>query len=205
MRVLEKRKEDSKKENQIFNLIAIKKKDLRKISLIMIFTLTLIMTGCYPILQSAELAPPKKFTHTIRTGVFVDDFFITDDIFPHGFGYHLAYGVNDNLEINSDIDLFWPRTSFGVKLKVVEKFSFSANINASLYEEVFYYPDFILIYGNKTYLGARATLLIDGNYSDEMYQIFIGNKIRLFNKFDMIPEVALNFSGYLNLGLGFEF
>ena len=178
---------------------------INRIITVILIILTFIVTGCYPILQSAELAPPKKFTHTIRTGAFVDDFFITDDIFPQGFGYHLAYGVNDNLEINSDIDLFWPRTSFGVKMKLVEKLSFSANINASLYEEVFYYPDFSLIYGYKTYCGARATFFIDGNYSDETYQIFIGKKIILFNKFYMIPEVALNFSGYLNLGLGFEF
>ncbi|MDP8267137.1 MAG: hypothetical protein P9L97_00290 [Candidatus Tenebribacter davisii] len=183
-----------------------KKIVLKKIILIILIILTFIINGCYPILQSAELAPPKKFTHTIRTGALVDDFFVTDDIFPQGFGYHLAYGVNDKLEINSDIDLFWPRTSFGVKVKLVEKLSLSANINYSFnYEDIFYYPDFNLIYGNKTYCGTRATLFIDGNYSDEMCQIFIGKKYRVSNRVNLIPEVALNFDGYLNIGFGIEF
>ena len=181
---------------------------INRIITVILIILTFIVTGCYPILQSAELAPPKKFTHTIRTGAFVDDFFITDDIFPQGFGYHLAYGVNDNLEVNSDIDLFWPRTSFGIKLKLVEKIAVGANIN-NLYspdfKEVITYPDFTLIFGQKIYCGARATLFIDGNYYDEMYQIFIGKKFRVTNRVNLIPEVALNFSGYLNLGFGFEF
>lgn len=177
-----------------------KNNSTKKVITLLLFTLILMLTGCYPILQSAELAPPKKFTHTIRTGAFIDDYFITDDIFPQGIGYHIAYGLNDHLELNSDLDLFWPRTSLGAKIKLMKKLSFSTNINASFYEDVFYYPDFTLIYGHKTYCGVRTSLIIDN-----MSQIFIGKKIRAFSRYNLIPEVSLNFSGYLNLGLGFEF
>lgn len=180
-------------------------KTLKKLTLLSLLVLITAITGCYPVLQSAELTPPKKISQTIRTGAFVDDYFINDDIFPQGFGYHIGYGINENLEVNSEVDLFWPRVSIGAKTKLIDKLAFSANLNASVYEEIFYYPDFSLIYGYKTYCGTKVIVFTDGKEVDYSGQIFVGKKYDAFNKFKIIPEVSLNFSGYLNLGLGLEF
>lgn len=59
------------------NIKTIKKTKIEIFKFILI-TLTLILTSCYPVLQSAELAPRKKSIQTIRTGGFVSDFFITE-------------------------------------------------------------------------------------------------------------------------------
>ena len=205
MKIAETQKMNLNNESRIFKIINTKNiKAIKRIITIILITLTFIVTGCYPILQSAELAPPKKFTHTIRTGALVDDFFLTDDIFPSGLGYHIAYGVNNKLEINGDIDLFWPRASLGIKTKLAEKFAVSANINALIFDEIFFYPDLSIIYGHKTYCGFRVNLLMFENNIAEISQVFVGKKVKVFNKFEIIPEIALSID-YINLGLGFEF
>ena len=174
------------------------------LSLLLVIT---AITGCYPILQSAELTPPKKFKHTIRTGVFIDDYSITDGTFPNGFGYHLGYGINKHLEVNTEIDLVWPRVSIGAKTELIDKLAFATNINASVsaHKNFLIYPDICLVYGYKTYFGVKAIPLIENKIEDFSGQLFIGKKYNAFNKFQIIPEISFNTLGHINLGLGFEF
>ena len=178
-----------------------------KTIIFILIVLSIVISGCSPILQSAELAQPKEFRYTLRSGIFMDDFGKGDNILPNGLGYHIAYGVNKYLEVNGDIDIFFPRTSLGVKIKLIKKLSFSSNIN-TLNDDLFnslVYPDFSLIYGYKTYCGIRTSILIDKNDINGISQVFLGKKIGIFNKSYLIPEFSVSSLGYLNIGLGFEF
>ncbi|MEA1973263.1 MAG: hypothetical protein U9N34_08230 [Candidatus Cloacimonadota bacterium] len=161
--------------------------------------LTIVFSSCSPLLQSAELAPPEEFTHTIRSG------FMIINPYPYGFGYHLAYGINNHVEINSELDIFLPRASFGFKTKLLKNMSFGLNATSHLTIEPLFtltYPEITIIYGNSTYIASRVSI-IDFNTKSIFFQLFLGKKFKVFKSSYIIPEISIN-EGLLHLGLGFE-
>ena len=102
---------------------------VRSLSVLLLISIAIFSTACYPILQSAEITPPKKFTHTVRTGALAGGTGLLKGVAPNGVGYHFGYGLYDNIEVNGDLDLFFPRISLGLKGKLLDKLSIGINSN----------------------------------------------------------------------------
>ena len=176
----------------------------------LIIVLSIFLNGCYGVLQTAQITPPKKFSHTFAATTIVDDFFISDDIFPTGVGYKLRYGVSKRFELDTGIDIWYPRIRFGGQFSIAKDFAINANFNALVHNFEFeensfsYYEDIALIIGRSTYGGLKANFVYN-DFNNIEYYAFLGKKINYGGKVSIIPEIGVSSNSFLLFNLGFNF
>ena len=154
---------------------------------------SLLLSGCYGVMQTAEIIPKKTFSHSFTGTLLADDYFMNDDIFLTGIGYRVRYGAAENLEINSGIDLFWPRVYAGFKYGLREKIAINTNLNALTpfdADNIYFTGDAALIIGTSTYGGLKIIFPLSVNGEYQLYP-FIGKKFKTGKRLSIITEIGI--------------
>jgi hypothetical protein len=174
---------------------------MNKLVLSVSIALSILINGCYSVLQTAEITPPKKFRHTITGSIPIDE------MVSVGLGYKLRYGVVENFELDTAIEILWPRFMLGCQYGITKKFAVNTNMNISILEDsedLIFFGDVSLILGTDWYGGIKVFNYF--HYLDPIeFNAFFGKKIPIGKKCSLITEAGIGTrsSFIMRLGVGF--
>ena len=169
--------------------------------LLILLTVSLLTSGCYSVLQTAEITPPKKFKHTITGSIPIDE------MVSVGLGYKLRYGVVENFELDTAVEILWPRFMLGCQYGITKNIAINTNMNISTLEDsedLIYFGDVSLILGTDWYGGIKV--INSFYYLDPTeFNAFLGKKIPVGMKYSLLTEAGFGTrsSFVLRFGIGF--